>query len=112
MICGSRLDCRGFVALVLGLLGVLMIVGFVVLLVKLGALADELREARASDAHQLATQLDAIADKQQGTRLDLDRMTKVIATQGESLAALALEFRGPPSLRRPTLPGGEAHGAG
>ena len=100
-----------FVAVVLGLLGVLMIGGFVVLHVKLGALADELREARASDAHQLGTQLDAIADKQQGTRLDLDRMTKAITMQGQSLAALTRELQGPPSMRRPTLPNGKAHDA-
>ena len=101
-----------FVAMVLGLLGVLMIAGFVVLLVKLGALADELRDARANDAHDLARQLDAIADKQQGTRLDLDRMTTAITTQGQSLAALTFQLEGPPSMRRPTLPGGEAHGPG
>ena len=101
-----------FVAMVLGLLGVLMIAGFVVLLVKLGALADELRDARANDAHDLARQLDAIADKQQGTRLDLDRMTTAITTQGRSLAALTFQLEGPPSMRRPTLPSGEAQDAG
>lgn len=94
-----------FVAVVLGLLGVLMIAGFVVLHVKLGALADELRDARANDALQLATQLDAIADKQQGTRLDLDRMTKAVTVQSQSLVGLTRELQGPPSMRRPTLPG-------
>ena len=94
-------------AVVLGFLGALMIAGFVLLYVKLGALADELRDARASDAHRLATQLDAIADKQQGTRLDLDRMTKAVTAQGQSLTTLARELQGPPSMRRPTLPGYE-----
>jgi hypothetical protein len=69
-----------FVAVVLACLGALMIGGFVVLYAQLGALADELRAARKDDAHQLATQLDAIA------------------------AALALCIEGPPSMRRPTLP--------
>ena len=86
-----------FVAVVLACLGVLMIAGFVVVYVQIGALADELRETRKDDAHQLATQLDAIADKQQGMRLDLDAMKK-------NVAALALCIEGPPSMRRPTLP--------
>ena len=86
-----------FVAVVLACLGALMIGGFVVMYAQLGALADELRTARKDDAHQLATQLDAIADKQQGMRLDLDAMKK-------NVAALALSIEGPPSMRRPTLP--------
>ncbi len=115
-----------FVAVLLALLGALMIVGFVVLLLKLGALADELRDARTRDTHDLnvqldaivatqhgtrlalqtqgqslAFQLDAIADKQQGTRLDLDRMTSALQTQGQSLASLAFQLEGPPSMRRP-----------
>jgi len=118
-----------FVAVLLASLGALMIVGFVVLLLKLGALADELRDARTRDKHELkvqldeiaatqqgtwltlqtqgqslAFQLDAIADKQQGTRLDLDRMTSALQTQGQSLASLAFQLGGPPSMRRPTLP--------
>jgi hypothetical protein len=86
-----------FVAVVLGCLGVLMIAGFVAAYAQIGALADELRAARKDDALKLATQLDAIADKQQGTRLDLAAMTK-------NVAALALCIEGPPSMRRPTLP--------
>ena len=86
-----------FVAVVLACLGVLMVGGFVGLYMQIGALADELREARTADAHQLATQLDAIADKQQGMRLDLEAMKK-------NVAALALCIEGPPSMRRPTLP--------
>ncbi len=57
-----------FVAIVLCCLGLLMIAGFVVVHVQLAALADELREARTTDALKLATQLDAVADKQQGMR--------------------------------------------
>lgn len=85
-----------FVAIVLGLLGGLMVVGFIVLAAKLGALADELREARKNDAHQLGTQLDAIADKLQGQRLDL-------SAQRQSLEGLAAQLDGPPSMRRPPL---------
>lgn len=124
-----------FVAVVLALLGALMIVGFVVLLLKLGALADELRDARTRDAHDmkvqldeiaatqqgtrlalqtqgqsLAFQLDAIADKQQGTRLDLVRMTSALRTQGQSLASLAFQLEGPPSMRQPILPRSDAQG--
>lgn len=99
-----------FVAVVLALLGALMIVGFVVLLLKLGALADELRDARTRDTHDLKVQLDAIADKQQGTRLDLDRMTSALQTQGQSLASLAFQLEGPPSMRRPILPRSDAQG--
>jgi hypothetical protein len=87
-----------FVAVVLACLGTLMIAGFVVLYAQLGALADELREARTADALKLETQLDAIADKQQGMRLDLEAMKK-------NVAALALCIEGPPSMRRPALPG-------
>ena len=127
-----------FVAVLLALLGALMIVGFVVLLLKLGALADELRDARTRDTHDLNVQLDAIvatqhgtrlalqtqgqglaslnvqldaiADKQQGTRLDLDRMTSALQTQGQSLASLAFQLEGPPSMRRPTLPRSDTPG--
>jgi hypothetical protein len=85
-----------FVAVVLGLLGLLGILAFVVMYAKLGALADELRDARAENAHQLGTQLDAIADKLQGMRLDLGR-------QERSIEALTTQLEGPPSLRRPPL---------
>lgn len=91
-----------FVAVVLGLLGLLGIVAFVVLYAKLGALADELRDARAQDAHQLGAQLDAVADKLQGVRLDLGR-------QRRSIEALTTQLEGPPSLRRPPVgDGGQA----
>ena len=90
-----------FVAVVLALLGALMVAGFVVLSLKLGALAEELRDARASDAHHLQVQLDAIADKQQGTRLDLDRMTTELQAQSQGLAGLTFQLEGPPSMRRP-----------
>lgn len=93
-----------FLAIVLGFFGVLMLAGFVVLYAQIGALADELRSAREDDARQLATQLDAIADKQQGTRLDLGAMTKELQGQRQNVAALALCIEGPPSMRRPTLP--------
>lgn len=83
-----------FVAVVLGLLGLLIVVGFVVLLAKLGALADELREARTKDGGALAAQLDAIADRQQGMRLDLDAHRK-------SIEGLTHQLEGPPSMRRP-----------
>lgn len=83
-----------FVAVVLGLLGSLIIGGFVVLLAKLGALADELREARTKDGGVLAAQLEAIADRQQGMRLDLDAHRK-------SIEGLTHQLEGPPSLRRP-----------
>ena len=88
-----------FVAVVLGLLGVLMVVGVVVVTAKLGALADELREARQNDAHQLGMQLDAIADKLQGTRLDL-------SAQRRSIEGFAAQLDGPPSMRRPPMSGG------
>lgn len=101
-----------FVAVLLALLGALMIVGFLALYLKLGALADEIRDVRERDALQLATQLDAIADKQQGTRLDLDRMTSAIQTQGRALAALTFQLEGPPSMRRPALTSSETQDAG
>ena len=85
-------------AVVLGLPGLLGIVGFVVLYAKLGALADELRDARAQDAHQLGTQLDAIADKLQGVRLDLSR-------QRRTVEALTTQLEGPPSVRTPPIIG-------
>lgn len=93
-----------FVALVLVGLGLVMVVGLVALYLKIGALGDELRDARAADAHSLAVQLDAIADKQQGTRHDLDRIDKDIRTGNDRIAELALHIEGPPSLRHPTLP--------
>ena len=93
-----------FVAIVLCCLGLLMVVGFVVVFLKLAALGDELREARTTDAHHLATQLDAVADKQQGMRLDLAAMKKELEGQRQNVAALALHIEGPPSMRRPVLP--------
>jgi len=93
-----------FVAALLALLGALMIVGFVVLLLKLGALGDEIRDARTRDAHDMKMQLDAITATQQGTRLDLARMTSTLQMQGQSLASLAFQLEGPPSMRRPILP--------
>jgi len=95
-----------FVAVVLACLGALMIAGFVVLYVQLAAIADELRAAREEDAQKLATQLDAIADKQQGTRLDLGAMTKELQGQRRNVAALALHIEGPPSMRGSALPRG------
>lgn len=92
------------VAVVLGAFGLLMVVGFVILHLQLGALTDELRDMRAADAHNLAMQLDAIADKQQGTRLDLNRIDEDIRTGNERIGALALHIEGPPSMRHPTLP--------
>lgn len=93
-----------FVAIVLCCLGLLMVVGFAMLWAQLGALADEMRAARAADAHQLATQLDAVADKQQGMRLDLAALTKELQGQRQNLAALTFQLEGPPSMRRPTPP--------
>jgi hypothetical protein len=93
-----------FVAVVLACLGALMLAGFVVLYAQIGALADQLRDARAADALKLATQLDGIAGKQQGMRLDLAAMTKELEAQRRNVAALALHIEGPPSLRRPVLP--------
>ena len=93
-----------FVAVVLAGFGLVMIVGLVLLYLKIGALADELRDARTADAHSLAVQLDAIADKQQGTRHDLDRLTGELRTGHERIGALALHIEGPPSMRHPTLP--------
>ena len=90
-----------FVAVVLACLGVLMVGGFVGLYMQIGALADELREARKADAHQLATQLDAVADKQQGMRLDLGAIAKELQGQRQNVAALALHIEGPPSMRHP-----------
>lgn len=86
-----------FVAIVLACLGLLILAGFVGLLMKLGSLADELRDARARDAHDLATQLDGMADKLHGLRLDL-------TAQRRSLDDLTLEVQGPPSLRHPPIP--------
>lgn len=85
-----------FVALVLGCLGLLIIAGFVGLHAKMGSLADELRDARARDAHDLATQMDAMVDKLHGLRLD-------VTAQRRTVEQLTLEVQGPPSLRRPPL---------
>lgn len=93
-----------FVAVVLALLGCLMIIGFVAMYLKLAALADELRDARETDARSIATQLDAIADKQQGTRIDLAAMTQEIKGQHQTIEALTFQLEGPPSMRRPVLP--------
>lgn len=87
-----------FVAVVLGLLGLLGIVAFMVLYAKLGALGDELRDARAEDTHHLGAQLDAIADKLQGMRLDL-------GAQKRSVETLTTQLVGPPSVRRPPVEG-------
>lgn len=91
------------VAVVLGAFGLLMVTGLVLLYLKMGSLADELRDAREADALSLSIQLDSIADKQQGTRLDLHRMDGDIRTGNERIAELALHIEGPPSLRHPTL---------
>ena len=53
--------------------------------------ADELRVARTDDALKLATQLDAIADKQQGMRLDLEAMSRIVG-QVVRLRALGHEM--------------------
>ena len=99
-----------FVSVVLGCLGALMLSGFVVLYLKLGALGDELRDARANDAHHLATRLDAVADKQQGMRLDLTAMTREIRGQQLRIEALTFQLEGPPSMRRPPIPEGMSDG--
>lgn len=83
-----------FVAVVLGLLGAMMIGGFVVLGGMLRALAQEQREAREADLQKLAVHLLKLATAVQGVRLDLN-------AQGRSVEQLALELQGPPSLRRP-----------
>lgn len=83
-----------FVAVVLGLLGAMMIAGFVVLGGMLRALAQEQREAREADVQQLAVQLLKLATAVQGVRLDLN-------AQGRSMEQLTFELQGPPSLRRP-----------
>lgn len=92
------------VAIVLCGLGLLMIAGFVMIYMQLGALADELRLAREADAHRLAAQLDAVADKQQGMRLDIAALTKELQGQRQNVADLTLQLEGPPSMRRPVLP--------
>lgn len=86
-----------FIAVVLGGLGLLVVAGFVGLHLKMGSLADELRDARAKDAHDLGTQLVAVTDKLHGLRLDQGALRR-------SLDQLTLEMQGPPSLRRPTHP--------
>ncbi len=83
-----------FVAVVLGLLGLLVIAGFVVVTVKVGALADELRDARQKDAAQLRAKLSEMDGKLQGVRLDLGAHRK-------SIDGLAQQIEGPPSMRRP-----------
>lgn len=93
-----------FVAVVLAGFGLVMMVGLVLLYLKLGSLADELRDARKADAHSLAVQLDAITDKQQGTRHDLDRLAGELRAGHERICALALQIEGPPSMRHPVLP--------
>lgn len=94
-----------FVAIVLCCLGLLVVAGFVALWVQLGALADELRAGRETDARTLATQLDTVADKQQGMRLDLAAMTKELQGQRQNVAALTLQLEGPPSMRPSKLSG-------
>jgi hypothetical protein len=84
--------------------GLTIFVGLVLLYLKIGALADALRDARSTDAHHLAMQLDAIADKQQGMRVDLGALRKELGRQERSIAALALHIEGPPSMRHPTFP--------
>ncbi len=83
-----------FMAVVLGLLGVLVIAGLVVLAVKVGALTDELRNERKNDAAQLRTKLGEVDGKLQGVRLDLGAHRK-------SIDGLAQQIEGPPSMRRP-----------
>jgi hypothetical protein len=83
-----------FVAIVLGLLGALMIGGFVMLHAKIGALADELRDARGHDAAQLGAQLTEVASKLQGVRLDLE-------AHRQSIDGLAQQIEGPLSMRHP-----------
>ena len=51
-----------------------------------------------------SVQLDSVVDKQQGHRMDLDRLTNELKTQHEKIGALALHIEGPPSLRHPALP--------
>ena len=92
------------VAVVLGAFGLMMVTGLVLLYLKIAALADELRDAREADALNLSIQLDAIADKQQGTRLDLTAIKGELSTGNERIGALALHIEGPPSMRHPTLP--------
>lgn len=92
-----------FVACLLGALGGLILAGFIVLQRQIGALTDELRDARKRDGHSLAVQLDSIADKQQGTRFDLSRMERELTKQEEAIRALSLHIEGPPSLRHPPL---------
>lgn len=86
-----------FIAVVLASLGILVVAGFVGLHMKMGSLADEMRDARSQDAHALATQLDGMTDKLHGLRFD-------VTAQRRALEQLTLEVQGPPSLRRPTLP--------
>lgn len=97
----DRNDANGeqqvtFVAVVLGLLGAVVIGGFAFLYAKLGALADEQRDARAEQAEQLAAQLTDVAGKLQGVRFDM-------STHGRRIDALTEQLEGPPSMRRPPM---------
>lgn len=92
-----------FLAIVFGFLGLLMLAGFVTLHMQIGALGDELRAARERDTIYVAQQLDAVADKLQGLRLDADAHKTGLETHGERIKELALHIEGPPSMRRPRL---------
>ena len=94
-----------FLAIVFGFLGLLVLAGFVTLYMQIGALGDELRAARARDGLDLAEQLDAVADKLQGMRLDFDGHQKKLEGHGERIKELAVHIEGPPSLRHPRAPG-------
>lgn len=90
------------VAIAFGLLLTLEVLGFVLLHLKISALATELRRARTVDAHALADRLDAIATKEQGMRVDLATLARELRAQRQTVDALAFELEGPPSLRHPT----------
>ncbi|MFO0587292.1 MAG: hypothetical protein U0441_07130 [Polyangiaceae bacterium] len=90
-----------FIAIVFGCLGLLSLAGFVTLYMQIGALADELRAGRESDTVYLGEQLDAVADKLQGLRLDADKHRKELAGHGERIKELAIHIEGPPSMRKP-----------
>lgn len=96
-----------FLAIVFGFLGLLVLAGFVTLYMQIGALGDELRAARARDGLDLAEQLDAVADKLQGMRLDFDGHQKKLEGHGERIKELALHIEGPPSMRHPPAITGE-----
>jgi len=84
------------VLVVLGLLGAIIIAGFVVLAGMLRALAQGLREARQAHGEDTSAQLGEVGGKLQGMRLDLH-------AQRLAIEALTLELRGPPSLRQPPI---------